>query len=56
VTYAKPLIHTVLPEEEPVYHSDSVVGDDRMGNLEEKFDAVQRELKNIRGKDIFGQS
>jgi len=28
VTYAKPLIHTVSPEEEPVYHSDSVVGDD----------------------------
>jgi len=56
VTYAKPLIHTVPSEEEPVYHSDSVVGDDRMGNLEEKFDAVQRELKNIRGKDIFGQS
>jgi len=54
VTYAKPLIHTVPPEEEPVYHSDSVVGDDQMGNLEEKFDAVQRELKNIRGKDIFG--
>jgi len=56
VTYAKPLTHTTPPEEERVYHSDSVVGDDRMGNLEEKFDAVQRELKNIRGKDIFSQS
>jgi len=56
VTYAKPLVHTVLPEEGPIYHSDSVVGDDRMGNLEEKFDAVQKELKNIRGKDMFGQS
>ena len=47
VTYAKPHTHTIPPEEEPVYHSDSVVGDDRMGNLEEKFDAVQRELRNI---------
>ena len=43
VTYAKPLVHTVPPEEELVYHSDSVMGDDRMGNLEEKFDAAQRE-------------
>jgi len=56
VTYAKPLIHTIPPEEGPIYHSDSVVGDDRMGNLEEKFDAVQKELKTIRGKDVFGQS
>jgi len=28
VTYAKPLVHIVPPEEEPIYHSDSVVGDD----------------------------
>ena len=56
MTYAKPLIHTIPPEEGPIYHSDSVVGDDRMGNLEEKFDAVQKELKTIRGKDVFGQS
>jgi len=56
VTYAKPLIHTIPPEEGPIYHSDSVVGDDGMGNLEEKFDAVQKELKTIRGKDMFGQS
>jgi len=54
VTYAKPLVHTTPPEEEPIYHSNSVAGDDRMGNLEEKFDAVQKELKTIRGKDTFG--
>ena len=53
-TYAKPLVHTTPPEEGPIYHSDSVARDDRMSNLEEKFDAVQKELKTIRGKDTFG--
>jgi len=35
VTYAKPLVHTTQQEEGPIYHSDSVARDDKMGNLEE---------------------
>jgi hypothetical protein len=32
------------------------MGDDRVGNLEEKVNAVQKELRNIRGKEVFNQS
>jgi len=56
MTYAKPLVHTAQQEEGPIYHSDSVAGDDMVGNLEEKLDAVQKELKTICGKDTFGQN
>jgi len=54
MTYAAPLIHTTQPKEGQIYHFDSVAGDDMIGNLEEKFDVVQKELKTIRGKDVFG--
>lgn len=30
--------------------------DDRVGNLEEKYDAVQKELKSIRGKEVFSHN
>jgi len=60
VTYAAPLVHTAQQEEGQIYHSDSVAGDDRVGNLEERldvgFDAVQKELRTIRGKEVFGQN
>jgi len=60
VTYAAPLVHTAQQEEGQIYHSDSVAGDDRVGNLEERLDArvdaVQKELKTMRGKEVFGQN
>jgi hypothetical protein len=55
VTQAGPTVHATQQEEEQIYHSGSVMGDDRVGNLEEKFDAVQKELRNIRGKEVFNQ-
>jgi len=60
VTYAAPLVHTAQQEEGQIYHSNSVAGDDRVGNLEERldarFDAVQKELRTICGKEVFGQN
>jgi hypothetical protein len=56
MTQAGPIVHATQQEEEQVYHSGSVMGDDRVGNLEEKFDAVQKELRSIKGKEVFGQS
>jgi len=60
VTYATPLVHTTQQEEGQIYHSDSVTGDDRVGNLEERLDArvdaMQKELKTMRGKEVFGQN
>jgi len=59
VTYTQPLVHTAQQEEEQIYHSDSVAGDDRVGNLEKRLDtrvdAVHKELKTMRGKEVFGQ-
>lgn len=54
--YAGPLVHAAQQEEEQVYHSNSVSSDDRVGNLEEKYDAVQKELKSIRGKEVFSHN
>ncbi|XP_039688680.1 uncharacterized protein [Medicago truncatula] len=56
MTYAGPLVHAAQQEEEQVYHSNSVAGDDRVGNLEEKYDAVHKELKSIRGKEVFSHN
>jgi len=60
VTYTAPLVHTAQQEEGQIYHSDSVAGDDKVGNLEKRLDArvdaVQKELENMRGKEVFGQN
>jgi hypothetical protein len=53
---AGPTVHATQQEEEQIYHSGSVMGDDRVGNLEEKVNVVQKELRNIRGKEVFSQS
>ncbi|XP_039688637.1 uncharacterized protein [Medicago truncatula] len=53
MTYAGPLVHAAHQEEEQVYHSNSVAGDDRVGNLEEKsvFDSCS--LPFLRKKNEF---
>ncbi|XP_039686840.1 uncharacterized protein [Medicago truncatula] len=56
MTCAGPLVHAAHQEEDQVYHSNSVAGADRVGNLEEKFEAVHKELKTIRGKEMFSQN
>ena len=60
VTYTAPLVHTAQQEEGQIYPSNSVAGDDRVGNLERRLDArvdaVQKELKTMRGKEVFGQN
>jgi len=56
VTYEAPLVHTAQQEERQIYHSDSVAGDDRVGNLEERLDAIHKELKTMRGKEVFSQN
>jgi len=55
MTYTGPLVHTAQQEEIPVYHSDSVVGNDGMDDLREKYDEMQQEMKAIRGNEMFGQ-
>jgi len=60
VTYTAPLVHTAQQEEGQIYHSDIVAGDVSVGNLEKRLDKrvdlVQKELKTMRGKEVFGQN
>jgi len=56
MTYSSPLIRAVKQDQEPIYHSESVVAYDRIDELKEKFDKIQLELKALRGKELFGQS
>ena len=55
-TYSAPVIHTVPCEEEPIYHSGNVEAYDRMNDLQEKYDEMQREMRALRGKELFGKT
>ena len=55
MTYVGPFVHTAQQEDGPIYHSDSVVGNDGMDDLREKYDEMQQEMRALRGKEIFGQ-
>jgi hypothetical protein len=55
VTYATPVVNTVPHTVEPIYHADSV-GYDRMEDLQDKYNEMQKEMRALRGKDLFGQN
>ena len=60
VTYTTPLTNAIpYQEHEQIYHSDSVVGCDQVDDLRERFEGkleeVQKEMRALRGKDLFGQ-
>jgi hypothetical protein len=55
VTYATPVVNTVPHTVEPIYHADSV-GYDRMEDLQDKYNEMQKEMRALRGKDMFGQN
>jgi hypothetical protein len=56
VTYSAPAVHTIPQEEEHVYHSGGVGAYDRVDDLQEKYDEMQREMRALRGKKVFGKS
>ncbi|GAU37801.1 hypothetical protein TSUD_276190 [Trifolium subterraneum] len=39
----------------PIFHAESVGGYDRMNDLQIKYDEMQKEMRALRGKDLFGQ-
>jgi len=56
MTYSTPVIHTVPHDEEPIYHSGNVEAYDRVNDLLGKYDEMQREMRALRGKEIFGKT
>ena len=59
-TFTPPLVHSIpYQEHEQIYHTDSVAGYDQVEDLRErfegKFEEMQKEMRVLRGKDVFGQ-
>jgi len=53
LTYSVPAIHTVLQNEEPIFHSGSLGAYDRVHDLQEKYDEMYREMQALRRKEVF---
>jgi len=53
MTYSAP---TVPHNEEPIYRSGNVEAYDRVDDLLGKYDEMQREMRALRGKEIFGKT
>ncbi|GAU38054.1 hypothetical protein TSUD_146120 [Trifolium subterraneum] len=50
-----PLVHTIQQTQMPIFHAESVGGYDRMDDLQIKYDEMQKEMRALKGKDLFGQ-
>ncbi|GAU42099.1 hypothetical protein TSUD_134830 [Trifolium subterraneum] len=50
-----PLVHTIQQTQMPIFHAESVGGYDRVDDLQIKYDEMQKEMRALRGKDLFGQ-
>jgi len=56
MTYSAPVIYTTPHAEEPIYHSGNVEAYDRVNDLLGKYDEMQREMRALREKEIFGKT
>ncbi|GAU48671.1 hypothetical protein TSUD_405990 [Trifolium subterraneum] len=54
-TVTAPLVHTIQQNQMPVFHAESIGGYDRVDDLQIKYDEIQKEMRALRGKDLFGQ-
>ncbi|GAU46526.1 hypothetical protein TSUD_402560 [Trifolium subterraneum] len=54
-TVTAPLVHTIQQNQMPIFHAESVGGYDRVDDLQTKYDEIQREMRALRGNDLFGQ-
>ncbi|XP_050916729.1 uncharacterized protein LOC127131881 [Lathyrus oleraceus] len=54
-----PMIHTTPYHEEPIFHttlSESMGVYEKMDYFQDQFTEIQREIKALRGKDLFGKN
>ncbi|GAU43337.1 hypothetical protein TSUD_398820 [Trifolium subterraneum] len=54
-TISAPLVHTMQQNQVPIFHAKNVGGYDRMDDLQIKYDEIQKEMRALRGKDLFSQ-
>jgi hypothetical protein len=54
-----PVVHTLPRVEDTIYHSEPSEGSDvyeKMDEMKDQFLELRKELKTLRGKDLFGKS
>ena len=51
MTYSAPTIHTVPQNEEPIFHSGNMGSYDRVDELQEKYEIMNREIRALREKE-----
>ena len=60
MTTAPPVMHTIPYADEQIYHgtapSESVGIYDRMDDFQDQFETMQKEMKALRGKELFGEN
>jgi len=56
MTYSAPIVHAILEDDEPIYHSGDMGAYDKVDELRGKYDEMQREMRALRGKEIFGKT
>jgi hypothetical protein len=56
VTYSAPAVHTIPQDEELIYHSGDMEAYDRVNDLQQKYDEIQRDVRALHGKKMFGKT
>jgi hypothetical protein len=56
MTHTVPYVHTTQHEDGQIYHSNNVVGNDKVEELREKYDEMHREMRTLHGKGKFGKT
>ncbi|KAK2398467.1 hypothetical protein QL285_048404 [Trifolium repens] len=56
MTYSTPLVHTIQQDHGHIFHTESVEAFDRVDDLQDKYNEMQREMRALRGKQLFGQN
>jgi len=52
MTYSAPVIHTVPQNEEPIFHSGNMEAYNRVDDLKEKYERMNREMQAVLGKEV----
>jgi len=52
MTYSAPVIHTVPQNEEPIFHSRNMEAYNRVDDLQEKYERMNREMQALLGKEV----
>jgi len=53
MTYSAPVIHTVPQNEEPTFHSGNMEAYNRVYDLQEKYEMMNREMQVLCGKEVL---